>query len=208
MMYGLLAILAAYLIGGIPFGYLLVKMTTGKDVRASGSGNIGATNVLRTTGRAVAVATLLLDIAKGVFAVWLAEYATQQDAANQLASQVTWMSAAALAVMAGHAYPVFLKFKGGKAVATFIGAFLYLTPLPMLAILVVFVIIVAVTRYISAASVVCAAMFPLGVWMILHPPAPVVIAALIAGAFIVWRHKSNIDRLRAGNENRFSWKRR
>jgi glycerol-3-phosphate acyltransferase PlsY len=203
-MHGLLAILIAYLIGGIPFGYLLVKMTTGKDVRASGSGNIGATNVLRTAGRAVAVATLLLDIAKGVLAVWLAEYATQHDPENQ----VMWMSAAALAVMAGHAYPVFLKFKGGKAVATFIGAFLYLTPLPMLAILVVFVIIVAVTRYISAASVVCAAMFPLGVWMILHPPAPELISALIAGAFIVWRHKSNIVRLRAGNENRFSWKRR
>ena len=203
-MHGLLAILIAYLIGSIPFGYLLVKMTTGKDVRASGSGNIGATNVLRTTGRAVAVATLLLDIGKGVLAVWHAEYATQHDAENQ----VMWMSAAALAVMAGHAYPVFLKFKGGKAVATFIGAFLYLTPLPMLAILVVFVIIVAVTRYISAASVVCAAMFPLGVWMILHPPAPELIAALIAGAFIVWRHRSNIGRLRAGNESRFSWKRR
>jgi glycerol-3-phosphate acyltransferase PlsY len=203
-MQALIAILFAYLIGCIPFGYLLVKLTTGKDVRASGSGNIGATNVLRTTGRAVAVATLLLDIAKGSFAVLHTEHLMRDDRANQ----AMWMSAAALAVMAGHAYPVFLKFKGGKAVATFIGAFLVLTPIPMLATLLVFVIIVAASRYISAASVLCAAMFPLAVWMIDHPPAPVLISAVIAGAFIVWRHKSNIERLRAGNESVFRWKRR
>src|SRR5580692_4886389 len=176
-MNGLIAILIAYLLGGIPFGYILVRLTTGKDVRASGSGNIGATNVLRTTGPAIAVLTLLLDIGKGYVAVWHAGFATGDDE--------LWMSAAALAVMLGHSYPVFLKFKGGKAVASFIGAFLYLTPLPMLAILIVFVVIVAATRYISAASVICAALFPLGVWMILHPPAPVLIAALLAGAFIV-----------------------
>jgi glycerol-3-phosphate acyltransferase PlsY len=200
MMHGVIAILFAYLIGCIPFGYILVRLTTGKDVRASGSGNIGATNVLRTTGRAIAVLTLLLDIAKGYVAVWHADFATGDD---QL-----WMSAAALAVMLGHSYPVFLKFKGGKAVASFIGAFLYLTPLPMLAILIVFVVIVAATRHISAASVICAALFPLGVWMILHPPAPVLLAALLAGAFIVARHKANIDRLRAGTESEFRWTRR
>src|SRR5271167_3330989 len=98
-MNGLLAILIAYLIGCIPFGYLLVKLTTGKDVRASGSGNIGATNVLRTTGRSVAVATLLLDIAKGAFAVWVADKLS--------GGSPLWMSLAALAVMAGHAFPVF-----------------------------------------------------------------------------------------------------
>jgi acyl phosphate:glycerol-3-phosphate acyltransferase len=200
----LIGILFAYLIGCIPFGYLLVKLTTGKDVRASGSGNIGATNVLRTTGRAVAVLTLLLDMAKGSFAVLHTEHLMRDDPANQ----VMWMSVAALAVMAGHAYPVFLKFKGGKAVATFIGAFLVLTPIPMLATVLVFVVIVAASRYISAASVLCAAMFPLAVWMIDHPPAPVLIAALIAGAFIVWRHKSNIERLRAGSESVFRWRRR
>ena len=111
----LLALVVAYLVGGIPFGYLLVRLKTGEDVRSKGSGNIGATNVLRTTGRAVAVATLLLDIAKGFFAVWLAARLTDDS--------VGWMSLAALAVMAGHAYPVFLKFHGGKAVASFIGAF-------------------------------------------------------------------------------------
>ena len=203
-MQALIGILFAYLIGCIPFGYLLVKLTTGRDVRASGSGNIGATNVLRTTGRAVAVATLLLDIAKGSFTVLHTEHLMRNDPANQ----VMWMSVAALAVMAGHAYPVFLKFKGGKAVATFIGAFLVLTPVPMLATLLVFVIVVAASGYISAASVLCAAMFPLAVWMIDHPPAPVLISAFIAGAFIVWRHKSNIARLRAGNESVFRWRRR
>jgi glycerol-3-phosphate acyltransferase PlsY len=199
-MNGFIAILIAYLLGGVPFGFLLVKMRTGKDVRASGSGNIGATNVLRTTGRAIAVITLLLDIAKGVAAVWIAEYLTNGD--------VTWMSAAALAVMAGHAYPVFLKFKGGKAVASFIGAFSYLTPLPMLAVLLVFVIVVAATKHISAGSIVAAGLFPLGVWMILHPPAAEVIAALIAGTFIVVRHAANIARLRAGTESVFAWKKR
>ena len=123
----LLVLVVAYLVGGIPFGYLLVKLKTGEDVRSKGSGNIGATNVLRTTGRAVAVVTLLLDIGKGFFAVWFA--------AKLTGNSPEWMSAAALAVMAGHAYPIFLKFHGGKAVASFIGAFLYLTPIPLAAVI-------------------------------------------------------------------------
>ena len=196
-MSGLLAIVMAYLLGGIPFGFLLVKLTRGTDVRESGSGNIGATNVLRTTGRAAGLATLALDIAKGFFAVWLAAKLTD-DAPE-------WTSLAALAVMAGHAFPIFLKFQGGKAVATFIGAFAYLTPLPLAAVLLLFIAVVAVTRYISAGSIVAATAFPFGVWMILHPPVQVTAAAFIAGAFIVYRHKSNWARLRAGVENRFSW---
>ena len=196
-MNALLALAAAYVLGAIPFGYLMVRWRTGADVRASGSGNIGATNVLRTTGRGAAIGTLLLDILKGALAVWLAGRLT---AGNPL-----WMSMAALAVMAGHAFPVFLKFKGGKAVASFIGAFLVLTPLALLATLVVFVGTVAWTRYISLGSITAAATFPLAVWIILHPPLPVVAAAIAAGAFIVWRHRSNIDRLRAGTENVFSF---
>ena len=199
-MMGFLAVVLAYFIGGIPFGYVLVRLTTGKDVRAAGSGNIGATNVLRTTGRAAGVATLLLDVAKGYFAVWLAAKWSSDDA--------FWMSMAALAVMAGHAFPIFLKFQGGKAVASFIGAFLYLTPLPLAAVLVLFVITVAVTKAISAGSILAAGTFPLGVWMIDHPAAPVFVASLMAGAFIVYRHKANIERLRAGTENHFSWKKK
>ena len=197
---GLAAVILAYFIGGIPFGFLLVKLTTGKDVRAAGSGNIGATNVLRTTGRAVAVATLLLDIAKGYAAVWIAASLTNDD--------VNYMSAAALAVMAGHGYPVFLKFKGGKAVASFIGAFLYLTPLPLIAVLLVFVVIVAATRHISAGSVAAAAIFPFGVWLIEHPPLSVFAASLIAAIFIVVRHRTNLQRIRSDQENVFAWNRK
>ena len=193
-----LVLVVAYLVGGIPFGYLLVRLKTGQDVRSMGSGNIGATNVLRTSGRVVAVATLLLDIGKGFFAVWLAARLTD-DA-------IAWTSLAALAVMAGHAYPVFLKFRGGKAVASFIGAFLYLTPIPLLATLVVFVIVVAATRHISMGSIIAAAGLPLATWIIMHPPAPVVVVSLIAGAFSVSRHRANIQRIRAGNEHVFRFK--
>src|SRR6185437_4355111 len=175
-----LVLLAAYFLGAIPFGYLLVKWRTGTDVRSSGSGNIGATNVLRTTGRAAGVATLLLDMAKGYFAVWLAG-----------------------SVMAGHAYSIFLRFRGGKAVASFVGAFFCLTPLPLVATLVIFVAVVAWTRFISMGSIVGAAVFPMAVWLILQPVWPVWTAALIAGLFIIYKHKSNLERLHAGTEHRF-----
>jgi acyl phosphate:glycerol-3-phosphate acyltransferase len=196
-MTGLLAVVIAYLLGAIPFGYLMVKFSTGKDVRAGGSGNIGATNVLRTTGRIQGVATLALDIAKGFAAVWIA--------AELTGNEPLWTSAAALAVMAGHSFPVFLHFQGGKAVASFIGAFLYLTPEPMLAALVLFIVVVAGTHYISAASVIAAGTFPLGVWLILHPPIEVLAASVVAGAFIVYRHKANLERIHAGTENVFRW---
>ncbi len=190
-------LIAAYLLGAIPFGYILVRLISGRDVRSLGSGNIGATNVLRTTGRAVAVLTLLLDIAKGFIAVWLM--------ARFTANSPPWMSAAALAVMAGHAFPIFLRFNGGKAVASFIGAFLYLTPIPLLAVLLLFLIVVAATRYISLGSIVATGTFPFAVWLILHPPAVEVAAAAVAGAFIVYRHKANIARIRAGNEYVFTF---
>jgi glycerol-3-phosphate acyltransferase PlsY len=193
-----LVVVGAYLIGAVPFGYLLVKLKSGKDVRAAGSGNIGATNVLRTSGRALGVTTLLLDIAKGIVAVWLADRVTN--------GSLLWMSAAALGVMAGHAFPVFLGFQGGKAVASFIGAFLYLTPVPMLSTLLVLVAVVAVTRLISMGSIIAGACFPLAVLLIEHPPASVLAAALVSAAFIVYRHRANIERIRAGNENVFSFR--
>ncbi|HTS30044.1 MAG TPA: glycerol-3-phosphate 1-O-acyltransferase PlsY [Bryobacteraceae bacterium] len=194
-MIALLAVPIAYLLGAIPFGYLLVKWKTGADIRGAGSGNIGATNVLRTTGRLAGVATLLLDIGKGYLAVWLAGRLSDQGP--------WWMSAAALAVMAGHAFPVFLRFQGGKAVASFVGAFLYLTPLALAAVLVVFVVTVAWTHHISMGSIVAAATFPLGVWLILQPPLPVMAASLLGAAFIIYRHSSNIERLRTGKEHQF-----
>ena len=196
MTIALVVLLIAYLLGAIPFGYLLVKLTTGADVRQAGSGNIGATNVLRTSGRAAGIGTLLLDIAKGYFAVWIAGRLTQQEP--------LWMSAAALAVMAGHAYPVFLKFKGGKAVASYVGAFLCLTPAAVAAETIVFVVIVAWTRHISLGSIVGAATFPLAVWLIEQSPIHVA-AALIGGSFIIYKHSSNIRRLRADTENVFTF---
>jgi len=192
-----LALVAAYFLGAIPFGYLLVKWKTGTDVRASGSGNIGATNVLRTTGRAAGIATLLLDIAKGYVAVWLAGVLTDRNA--------LWMSAAGLVVIAGHAYPVFLKLKGGKAVASYVGAFLCLAPLALAAEIIVFVVVVARTRQISMGSIIGAATFPLAVWLIEKPPLAVLGASILGGLFIIYKHSNNIQRLRAGTENRFSF---
>jgi len=190
-----LAMAVAYLLGAIPFGYLLVKWKTGADVRSAGSGNIGATNVLRTTGRVAGVATLLLDIAKGYLAVWVAGRLTEHDP--------LWMAAAALAVMAGHAYPVFLKFKGGKAVASMIGAFLFITPVAIGATMVVFVASVAWTRYISMGSIIGAATFPLAVWLLQKPPLAVLAASALAGAFIIYKHSNNMERIREGSEHIF-----
>jgi glycerol-3-phosphate acyltransferase PlsY len=191
------ALLLAYLLGAIPFGYLLVKWKTGGDVRGAGSGNIGATNVARTSGWAVGVATLLLDIAKGYAAVWAAGRLTGGDA--------RWMAAAAVVVMLGHAYTVFLRFRGGKAVASFIGAFLYLTPLALAAVLLVFVGVVAWSRHISAGSIAAVAAFPLAVWLISGLVWPIEAAAVISAMFIIYKHSSNIQRLRAGTENVFSF---
>jgi len=196
---GPLSVVLAYLIGTIPFGLLVVKLTTGKDVRESGSGNIGATNVLRTTGRLAGVLTLVLDIAKAFVAVWLADRLSNGN--------VLWMSLAALAVLLGHAFPVWLSFKGGKAVAAFVGAFAYLTPVPLLAVAVIFVALVAWTRYLSLGSIVAAGLFPLACWMILHPDWPVLAVAIASAILITYRHKSNIQRIRAGNENVFRFRR-
>lgn len=189
-----LMLVVAYLVGGVPFGYLLVRWKTGQDVRALGSGNIGATNVARTTGKLIGILTLLLDIGKGWLAVWLmAQYGSAEP---------MWLALAGLTVILGHAFPVFLKFQGGKAVASFVGAFLYLAPLPLLAITVVFAAIVWRTRYVSLGSIVGAAMAPVAVWMIDHPSDWIVLAALVGGVFIIWRHRGNLIRLRAGTENK------
>ncbi len=188
----------SFLIGALPFGAWIVKWRTGKDVRELGSGNIGATNVLRTTGKLEGILTLILDIFKGVVAVRMAERVTEGN--------VYWMSAAAVLVMLGHAYSPLMNFQGGKAVASFVGAFLYLTPLPLLSVLLLFVAVVWRSRFISLGSIVAAALFPFAVWLILHPEWPVLAAALFAGVFIVWRHQANWQRLQAGTENVFRWK--
>ena len=199
-MNGLLAAIAAYLIGGIPFGLIVARLIRGVDIREEGSGNIGATNVLRTAGTTAGILTLLLDASKAWFAVWLADRLS--------GGNVAWMSAAALTVLVGHAFPVWLKFKGGKAVASFIGAFAYLTPLPLLAVVLLFLAIVAWTRYLSLGSVIAAGLFPLACWMILHPGWPVLVAAIGAAVLIIDRHRGNIARIRGGEERVFQFRRK
>jgi acyl phosphate:glycerol-3-phosphate acyltransferase len=189
--------LFAYLIGGLPFGYWFVRLTAGKDIRSMGSGNIGATNVHRTQGTKAGIIVLLLDILKGFLAVWLAARLTGD---SQLA-----VASAAAAVMLGHCYPVFLGFKGGKAVATFIGAFLFLTPLALVCTTIAFILVVSVSRYISLGSIVGAVVFPLAVWFFEHAPREIIAASLFASVLVIYRHKTNIARLRAGKENVFSF---
>jgi len=189
-----LLLLVGYLLGGIPFGYLLVRLKTGQDVRAMGSGNIGATNVARTSGKLIGIGTLVLDIGKGWLSVWLMARFGSGESMD--------LALAGLAVVLGHAFPVFLKFEGGKAVASFVGAFLYLAPLPMLAITIVFVATVWRTRYVSLGSILGAALVPFAVWMIDHSSNWIVGAALVGGWFVMWRHRGNITRLRAGTENK------
>ena len=199
-MNGLIAVIVAYLVGGIPFGLLIVKLKTGEDVRESGSGNIGATNVLRTTGLLAGILTLVLDAAKGWFAVWLADTLTHGD--------VFWMSCTAIAALAGHVFSPYLKFRGGKAVASFLGAFGYLTPLPVLVVTLIFVLVIVLTRYLSLGSISAAILYPFACLIILHPEWPVVAAAVASSALILWRHHGNLARIREGNENVLSFGRR
>jgi glycerol-3-phosphate acyltransferase PlsY len=188
-----IAICVAYLLGSIPFGLLLVRWRTGRDVRAAGSGNIGATNVLRTSGKALGIATLLLDTAKGSAAVVLAQWLTGDDSVA--------MAASAVAVLCGHMFPVWLGFKGGKAVASALGAFLVLTPWAMLATGIIFVALCWKTRIVSLSSIAAAAVLPLGVWLLTHSWIYLT-AATIAAVLVIYKHKSNIARLRAGTESR------
>ncbi len=196
----LLVTLIAYFLGGVPFGYLFVRYAFGRDIRTMGSGNIGATNVHRSAGGKAGVIVLLLDILKGFLAVWIAGLLCHNDPLV--------LAAAVVAVMVGHSFPVFLGFKGGKAVACYIGAFLYLAPFVLLVTLFIFVLIVSISKYISLASILASLLFPLLYWMMMHPPAPILAAALFAALLITYRHKANISRLIAGNENVFSLKSR
>lgn len=188
-----LSLVIAYLLGSIPFGYLLVRWKTGTDVRTKGSGNIGATNVLRTTGKAMGILTLLLDVAKGSAAVAIAQWLTAED--------TLWCALAALMVLAGHMFPVWLGFQGGKAVASMLGAYFVLTPWAMLGTVLIFIPMLWKTRYVSLSSIVCAGVFPLGVWLLYHDRI-YTLTAVVCAALIIYKHKGNIARLRAGTENR------
>lgn len=198
-----LTLILAYLLGSIPFGYLIVKLKSGADVRQTGSGGTGATNVTRKAGKSAGVITLMLDALKGTAAVVLARWITG-------GSGTSWIVAgAAVLAVVGHCFPVWLKFKAGKGVATGLGVFLAIVPWSVLAAVVVFALIVGLTRYVSLGSVVAAAIIPL--WTLaqhrlispMEDIVPAMAALCVAAFIIVAKHHENIGRLIAGTESRF-----
>ena len=197
-MIGPLTTLIAYLLGSIPFGYLIVRWQRGIDIRATGSGSIGATNVMRKLGIMGFVATFILDAGKGLLAVLLA---SKMTFANP-----TWAAAAAFAAVFGHCFPVWLKFRGGKGVATGVGVFIAIAPWQVVLVLVIFAIVVAIWRYISLGSIVATAAFPVLVHLMKRPPIQVVVGAAGAALVIIARHHANIARLLKGTESKVGQK--
>lgn len=193
-----LVIVVAYLIGSIPFGYLIVRQKLGDDVRVTGSGGTGATNVSRRAGKTAGVLTLVLDALKGAAAVMIAQKLGGSD----------WITAgAAIAVVVGHIFPVWLGFRGGKGVATGAGVFLVLAPIALLCAGLVFVAIVFFTRYVSLGSMMAAALIPVFVWLhsvFVVPMAdlrPLLLATVVGALLIIFAHRGNIERLARGTES-------
>jgi len=184
----------SYLLGSIPFGYLLMRVFRGEDVRSSGSGNIGATNVARSSP-ALGIATLLLDAGKGFAAVLLAKSLFAEP------HQQLLMTTAAFFAVLGHLFPIWLKFRGGKGVATSFGAFALLTPKSILCMVGIFVVVVAILRYVSLGSVVAAALLPILAWG-LHEYVETKQLFLLAAAsvLIIWKHRHNLGRIATGTE--------
>ena len=187
----MIVVIAAYLIGSIPFGYLIVRGKIGADIRETGSGGTGATNVSRRAGKVAGVFTLVLDALKGSAAVLIAKTQAGND----------WViAAAAIAVLVGHIFPVWLGFRGGKGVATGAGVFLVLAPIAVLCAGVIFLAIVFSTRYVSLGSMLGAAAIPLFVWL-QSDSRPLLIAAVLGALLIVFAHRGNIGRLTQGTES-------
>jgi acyl phosphate:glycerol-3-phosphate acyltransferase len=190
----------SYLLGSIPFGYILVRTFRGQDIRQTGSGNIGATNVSRTSP-GLGSLTLVLDALKGLAAVAIAHLL--------FPGHNTLLGVAALFAILGHMFPVWLRFRGGKGVATGLGSFVVLTPKTILVMIAIFVVIFLAFRYVSLASILTVALFPLLVW-VLEPYRnnPQMLSLIAAGSLlIIAKHHQNIRRLLAGTESRFQWRR-
>lgn len=195
MMTIVLFIVIAYLIGAIPCGVILTRLAGGEDVRKSGSGNIGATNVYRVAGRKLGVVTLLLDTLKGVIPVLIA--------VKLFPDNMTAIALVAAATFLGHLFPVYIGFKGGKGVATALGIFLVLSPLAILIALILFVAVVWQWRYISLGSIIAAAACPFLIALV-ENSFPLFLAGLFIGGMVIYRHRANIQRLREGTENKFT----
>jgi len=188
-----------YALGSIPFGYLIVKFGHGRDIRQSGSGNIGAANVTRTVGKAAGIVTLALDAAKGYLAVWL----TARIAPDPFAVAAP-MVVAGLAAILGHFFPVWLKFKGGKGVATGVGVFLPICWQAVAGAFAIWILTVAVTRYVSLGSMLASAALPIFTYLFYAPdyapPLAITLGASLAAGGIILKHHENIARLVAGTE--------
>jgi glycerol-3-phosphate acyltransferase PlsY len=188
-----LVVVFAYLLGSIPFAYLAGR-TRGVDIRTVGSKNVGATNVFRELGRGIGITVMALDIAKGLIAVLVADGLTSSP----------WPLVAAAAAILGHVFPVWLGFKGGKGVAVAGGAVIGLAPLPALIVVVIWLVVVGITRYVSLGSILAAAAFPFLV-VAFGAPWPTVVFAFLAAVMVIARHRSNIERLRHGTERRLTF---
>ncbi|MGZ4829349.1 MAG: glycerol-3-phosphate 1-O-acyltransferase PlsY [Candidatus Angelobacter sp.] len=206
----LIVAIISYLLGSIPFGYLLVRTFRGEDIRQTGSGNIGATNVARSGAKGLAIATLALDAIKGAVAVWLAallagsKYNLCGDLiAFPCALTLRLMAWAALLAVIGHVFPVWLRFKGGKGVATALGVFCVLFPKAILVALAIFILVVAVTRYVSLGSILGAIAFPVVAYFMQNADWLSLLLASGVSLIIVLKHHQNIGRLLTGTENRF-----
>ena len=198
---------AGYLLGSVPFGYLLVKTFRGEDIRLSGSGNIGATNVARSGAKGLGIATLALDALKGMAAVGLAMFLAYRNdlcpAGDSCAAAMNLFSAAATASVVGHIFPVWLRFKGGKGVATAMGALALVFPKALLVAVVIFFLVVVSTRYVSLASILSAISFPVAAQWLADPGWRTLLPVWAICGLIVLKHHQNIGRLLAGTENRF-----
>lgn len=194
---GALSILIAYLIGSVSFSYLFGRMLKGIDIRKHGSGNAGATNTLRVLGVGPAVTVLLLDVAKGIVAVWLPVWLGQDE---------LWFRVlCGIAVIIGHNWPVYFGFKGGKGIASTIGVMATLAFLPALVAGIVAILAIAVTRYVSLGSLLFTAIMPVMI-LVLNRPLPVLIISLLVAVFAFVRHRSNISKLLKGQENKLGSK--
>ena len=189
-----LLVVAGYLLGSLSFALLLVRWRTGTDIRREGSGNAGATNVLRAHGKALGLTVALLDVAKGAAAVLLVRLVTADP---------RYAAAAGFAAILGHVFPLYSGFRGGKGVATAVGAFLVLAPVGTLACLAVFLVVAAATRYVSLGSVVAMVFLPPAAGLLSHAPRAVVVAAAATAILVVFKHIENLKRLARGEERKF-----